>query len=142
MLNRYIWRFYLICLSVWCLTTHQLLWVISVRWYQIKHDLDGKVKFVIKEMNDDKKFWIMTMSCNTIVDRKDHVHYLTVSKSYSDECTCSKTEQYRIAINDLYNGAMLLYNWASAWDFQQVGMCDQQSLRSACAYAQSDQSLC
>ena len=34
------------------------------------------------------------------------------------------------------------YNWASAWDFQQFGMCDQQSLRSAWAYAQSDQSLC
>ena len=29
-----------------------------------------------------------------------------------------------------------------AWDFQQCGMCDQQSLGSACAYAQSDQSLC
>ena len=25
-----------------------------------------------------------------------------------------------------------------AWDFQQCGMCDQQSLRSACAYAQYD----
>ena len=33
------------------------------------------------------------------------------------------------------------YYWASAWDFQQCVMCDQQSLRSACAYAQSDQSL-
>ena len=32
--------------------------------------------------------------------------------------------------------------WASAWDFQQCGMCDQHNLRSACAYAQSDQSLC
>ena len=32
--------------------------------------------------------------------------------------------------------------WASAWDFQQCGLCNQQSLRSACAYAQSDQSLC
>ena len=31
---------------------------------------------------------------------------------------------------------------AEAWDFQQYGMCDQQNLRSACAYAQSDQSLC
>ena len=29
-----------------------------------------------------------------------------------------------------------------AWHFQQFGVCDQQSLRSACAYAQSDQSLC
>ena len=27
-------------------------------------------------------------------------------------------------------------------DFQQCGMSDQQSLRSACAYAQADQSLC
>ena len=32
--------------------------------------------------------------------------------------------------------------WASAWDFQQCGMCNQQSLRSACAYAQSYQSRC
>ena len=32
--------------------------------------------------------------------------------------------------------------WASAWAFQQCGMCDQQSLRSACTYVQSDQSLC
>ena len=32
--------------------------------------------------------------------------------------------------------------WAATWDSQQCGMCDQQSLRSACAYAQSDQSLC
>ena len=29
-----------------------------------------------------------------------------------------------------------------ALDFQQCGMCDQQSLKTACAYAQSDQSLC
>ena len=33
-------------------------------------------------------------------------------------------------------------NWAVTWDFQQSGMCDQQCLRSAWAYAQSDQSLC
>ena len=26
----------------------------------------------------------MIISCNTIVDRRDHVQYLTVSKSYSD----------------------------------------------------------
>ena len=32
--------------------------------------------------------------------------------------------------------------WAAAWDFQDCGMCDQQRLRPACAYAQSDQSLC
>ena len=32
--------------------------------------------------------------------------------------------------------------WAVTWDFQQCGMCDQQGPRPACAYAQSDQSLC
>ena len=32
--------------------------------------------------------------------------------------------------------------WAVTWDFQQCGMCDQQRLRPACTYAQSDQSLC
>ena len=32
--------------------------------------------------------------------------------------------------------------WASAWDYQQCGMCDQQRLRSACAYAQFDQKFC
>ena len=31
---------------------------------------------------------------------------------------------------------------AAARDFQQCGMCDQQSLGSACPYVHSDQSLC
>ena len=31
---------------------------------------------------------------------------------------------------------------AGVGEIQQCGMCDQQRLRSACAYAQSDQSLC
>ena len=31
---------------------------------------------------------------------------------------------------------------ASARDFQQCGMCHQQRLKTACTYAQSDQSLC
>ena len=38
----------------------------------------------------------MIISCNTIVDRRDHVQYLTVSKSYSDYCTCSITEHNTI----------------------------------------------
>ena len=32
--------------------------------------------------------------------------------------------------------------WAMTWYFQQYGMCNHQRLRSACAYPQSDQSLC
>ena len=34
----------------------------------------------------------MIISCNTIVDRRDLVQYLTVSKSYTDNCTCALTE--------------------------------------------------
>ena len=41
-----------------------------------------------------------------------------------------------------WSGVEIDHIWACAWDFQQCGMCDQQMLRSACAYAQSDQSLC
>ena len=29
----------------------------------------------------------------------------------------------------------LIYKWAATWDFQQCGMCDQQRLKPACAYA-------
>ena len=50
----------------------------------------------------------MTLSCNMIVDRKGHVQYLTVSQSYSDDCTCSLTEQ-NIALNDLYYGLKILF---------------------------------
>ena len=35
----------------------------------------------------------MIISFNTIVDKRDNVQYLTVSKRYSDNCTCSLTEQ-------------------------------------------------
>ena len=45
----------------------------------------------------------MITSCNTTVDRRDHVQYLTVSKSYSDNCTCSLTEQ-NTTLKNLYYG--------------------------------------
>ena len=32
---------------------------------------------------DDNNEFLMTSSCCTIVDKKDHVQYLTVSKNYS-----------------------------------------------------------
>ena len=35
----------------------------------------------------------MIISCNMIVNRRDHVQYMTVLKSYSDNCTCSLAEQ-------------------------------------------------
>ena len=50
---------------------------------------------------------LMTSSCSTIVDRKDHVQYLTVPRERSpDGCTYSWTEQ-KIVINN-HNDAMIL----------------------------------
>ena len=40
------------------------------------------------------------------------------------------------------NNPMRASSVESSRDLQQCGMCDQQRLRPACAYAQSDQSLC
>ena len=42
----------------------------------------------------------MIISYDMVVDRRDHVQYLTVSKSYSGNCTCSLTEQ-NITLNNL-----------------------------------------
>ena len=36
---------------------------------------------------------------------RDHVQYLTVSKSYSDNCACSLTEQ-KTTLNNLYYGLL------------------------------------
>ena len=42
----------------------------------------------------------MIKSCNTNVDRRDHVQYPTVSKSYSDNCTCSLTIKESVLWSD------------------------------------------
>ena len=52
----------------------------------------------------------MIISCNTIVDRNDHVQYLTVSKSYSDNCTCSLTEQNTTLKNVLWSDTNVKQN--------------------------------
>ena len=51
-----------------------------------------------------------------------------------------------LVVSKKKNPFVSLLNWAATWDFQQCGnhrpICDQQMLRPACAYAQSDQSFC
>ena len=53
-------------------------------------------------------------------------------------------EYYHNHIMNCTEKCMYCYKhlWAVAWDFKQCGMCYQLSFRSACAYPQSDQSLC
>ena len=50
----------------------------------------------------------------------------------------------RAAMQSMWDAAdksiyYILSQCKQTWDFQQCGLCDQQSLRSACSYAQSDQ---
>ena len=45
----------------------------------------------------------MILSCYMNVDRRNHIQYLTVTKSYSDDSTYSLTEQNTI-FNSLYYG--------------------------------------
>ena len=45
-------------------------------------------------------------------------------------------------IANMYCINLSQYEMSATLDFQQCGMCDQQRLRPACAYAQSDQRPC
>ena len=51
---------------------------------------------------------VTTLNWNMAVDKKDHVQYLTTTKGYSDDCTCSSPEQ-KIALNDLHSGSKILF---------------------------------
>ena len=67
----------------------------------------------------------------------EHFHWLTTS---SAKPSPSKTILH-ISVVRQCRHAYVCKAW-STWDFQQCGVCNQQRLRPACAYAQSDQSLC
>ena len=53
-----------------------------------------------------------------------------------------RLEQKAMFMRFSWNTFWRAIKWAVRWDFQQSGMCDQQRLRPACAYAQTDQRLC
>ena len=55
-----------------------------------------------------------------------------------------KFSTFRKILRDLKRNRLVVLQdiWAMTWDFQQCGVCDQQRLRPACAYVQSDQSIC
>ena len=64
--------------------------------------------------------------------REKCIYQAGVGEEGSGSCPLEKFDK---------NGAIMCI-WAATWDFKHCGLCDQQSLRSACAYAQSDHSLC
>ena len=62
--------------------------------------------------------------------------------AYSSEAIWLANEIKKVFSGQSYCLKWVGMIWAATWYFQQCGICDQKSLRSACAYAQTDQSLC
>ena len=58
----------------------------------------------------------MIISCNTIVDRRDHAQYLTVSKSYSDKITDMIVNWTEYNIKKIY--IMVWYKCKTKHDFK------------------------
>ena len=84
--------------------------------------------------------WILVRNAQT---RWFWWDYLVTHSSYSSAYCIANYFHVQTKISSDASMFILVHIiWASAWYFQQCGMCDQQSLRSACAYAQSDRSPC
>ena len=83
-----------------------------------------------------------------IVNRNKHQHvHLHVWRTdwLQKMCTYKKWLITKMCTYNVQEAELAYRNehiWAVTWDFQQCGICDQQRLRPACAYAQSDQSHC
>ena len=73
-----------------------------------------------------------TLSQQQTWKSNESIHVILIC-TRSDKYMCWS---YRIWLN------VPQIKWTVAWDFQQFGMCTQQRLRPAYAYAQTDQSLC
>ena len=121
-------------------------WLIRVR---VSVSTDQLQRFSIIPLVIRLAFW---KTGKLVVVLKDITSYWIVNRfepqqeiSNNVVCTTSKVSD-QPAHMPSFKGYHFLLNckqiWAATWDFQQCGMCDQQSLRPACAYAQSDQSLC
>ena len=78
-------------------------------------------------MRAAKAFWSLHVSAQAFFARQSDTEY---------QCLWMIGD-----FSSLYMGTAHV-KWAAPRDFQQCSMCDQQNLRSASAYAQSDQSLC
>ena len=81
---------------------------------------------------------VQKMSVKYMEINLDSYKWCYISLIYENACAINPIKHTSIGNRPTRENVI----WASAWDFQQFGMCDRQSLRSACAYAQSNQSLC
>ena len=106
---------------------------------------DGMLKRTISLR---RSFWVPTTQ--VLVAQIRHRIFTIWLRTYRDIRCCSTITyfeclyKYWISMRGSRKFCCKMRNiiWAMIGDFQQCGMCDQQGLRSACAYVQSDQSLC
>ena len=81
---------------------------------------------------------------------KAHRHSVRIKNTYSASVSSLSVARWIADLPVDLQVSKLVYNTISTSllefenenDYQQCGMCDQQMLRSACTYGQSDQSLC
>ena len=140
-------------------------WPVRVYWVQVISEPYYKGTILQKNYMYMKMSLKMTMTTSWSFSCKSFVKFLgkkikaTTWPRYTQSCALSRcfigTTLYIYFIpfntikikpvNENQNDRFSVKNkyiWAATCDFQQCGICDQQSLRSACAYAQPDQSLC
>ena len=67
--------------------------------------------------------------------------YNSVNYSFLESISSKLTFGQYLCLFDAFQ-QMNVCIWAVTWNLQQCGKCDQQRLRLACAYAQTDQSIC
>ena len=103
----------------------------------------GCLQFVIVVFSDHTHLLFRNALCDNAFTGDKQCFIITIS------CTHICQSLHNRNVQDLFLvGQLFVYHHicnkicAVTCDFQRCGMCDQQSLRSACAYAQSDQSIC
>ena len=143
-----------VCFSVWCNLLFMFISIYSNSLFR-QHQcfLWGREWLIKRQTHNQGEKTLYTNLCSGISssifkitsmvsDQIAHMCSVTIALAV----VCSQTHgtvlrRFMLKLNKNYLKNIL--GWFSiAWDFQQCGMYDQQSLCSACAYAQSDQSLC
>ena len=107
------------CNAAWCdiASGSSLLAIVPVNWYP---EWTGIIS-LIQDFEADFLWKVSLEILNSVKILKNFIHAV---------------------IWIWFHGPSQFCKWTATLDFQQNGMCDQQILRSACAYVQSDQRLC
>ena len=140
-----------------CFQLHHIMWIQKFsRGLYFREPSSHMRNFVKIKLSRNGKItlWFIDIgkSCLSHEFFKSLICLLMLFAKISESTLHIKLRLYRFWLNELHYvrkhvcktwfNMLPRIKWAVTWDFQQYGMCYQQSLRSAYAYAQSDQNLC